>query len=56
MIYNVSSLWGSSDNDSKLGEDFDQHDFFDNEQDLEFEYWRVLQNSICMSKINEKGY
>lgn len=51
---NVFSMQGLSDKESNSDEDLDLHDFSDNKQDLEAEHRRVLQDSILMSKINEK--
>lgn len=53
-ITNASSVQGSSDQDSKSGEELDIHDSSDDEQDLEIQYKRLLQDSIRMVKFNAK--
>lgn len=51
---NVSYVKGSFDEDSKSDEDKDLNDFSDQEQDIEEDYRRLLQESVTMSKISEK--
>lgn len=53
-LSNVSSMQGSFDMDFKSDEDIDLHDFSNNEQDMKEKHMRLLQDSMRMSKMNEK--
>lgn len=51
---NPPSVQSSSDSDSKSNEDFSLREFSYDEQDLKAVYRKLLKDSMCLSRINDK--
>ena len=54
VVSTISSMQGSSNRESKSDENSDSDNFSDDDKDWETAYKKLLQDSICMSKISKK--
>lgn len=48
------SVRGSSNKESKLDEDLNIYEFYEDEQDSEAIYRKLLKDSMCLSHVNDK--